>query len=235
MHLTVRRSVSNALCPPETPFCKPSTGPGPSMVGHQKDNALIGQPYVSTGDYSSPHVDASSQAEINAIGVVVIIVILMVLVCLWAGLADWPRGKIKAWVKGRVAKRSERARRKTQALATTTSNAIAEVKGSPTSAKDLSQADIESAVGMINNSMANRTVGPALTMQKNISSTSTVVEEEVMRSVEGSLPPIHVQGTVTSLPKLAEPTRAVVRDSSWPKLPIIPPGSPLGSLRVNRK
>jgi len=222
MHL-IRRDTNATVCPPSVPFCKPSIGPGPALVESQNANALIRQPTATDND-TEVDVDAGSEAEINVVGVVVIVIILLVLLVLWAGLASWPRGKIKAWLKRRSAKGVERARKKALSTNATADTAIAEGLASTTSAVDLTQADIESAVSMINNGVAKelRTVPSAPPLEKNVSEASTVVEKEARIPTKGSP---EVQETVNLAP--VDPSRAVVRDSSWPRLPFISPSSPL--------
>ncbi|THH34164.1 hypothetical protein EUX98_g46 [Antrodiella citrinella] len=214
MYITIR-AISDTVCPPTfPPSCKPSVGPGPAMVESQNAEALLREPNL-TDNATPKDPNAGSEAEINAVGVVVIIFILLILFCLWAGLAGWPRGKIKVWIKHRSEKRIERARQK--AL-----SAMAKNMASTASAVDLTPADIESAVSMINNNVAKGqmlAVGPALPLEKNVSSSSasmvTVVEEEDRIPVKGS-PDAQDSTTPSEVPlSLPESNRAIVRDSSW--------------------
>lgn len=107
---------------------------------------------------------------------------------------------------------------------------------SAASAVDLTEADIESAVSMINTRVAKelRTVPPLALMEKNVSSASTVVEEpaQTKKTVKILVSQESQDVTDASLP--ATPTRAMTRESSLPILPIIPTGSPFASMRSMR-
>lgn len=231
-------TTNDTVCPPTIPFCNPSIGPGPAMVADQSANALI-----TDGLYPSSHnMPTGSEIEVNNLGIVLIIAMVFVLFGLWVWLAKWPRTKIKGWWKARVVKKQEAARQKELDAAIQAEMDLAAGVPSTASAVDLTPADIESAVNMINTRVAKelRTALPPV-MEKNVSSASTVVNSEAstrekktfkVLEPDSEEPQANTDVSVPTTPKT--PPRAVVRESSIPILPIIPTGSPFASMRSVR-
>ncbi|TCD71478.1 hypothetical protein EIP91_008858 [Steccherinum ochraceum] len=251
MHLHRREAANDAFCPPSVVFCNPSIGPGPAMVSaDQNANTLIRQPSDPNVNTLDQH-DVKSEAEINAVGIIVIVIIVVVLFGLWAGFAQWPRGKIKGWWKLWKANKMQKTRLRAEKADGKAVDALAEgTLGATASAVDLTEADIEAAVSQINAKRDDdtsslkgaRTIRPPL--EKQVSSTSTVVVEEPDGRTKDELSVrwenVQVPGPEESLPALptvTEPRRAVTRGSSFPRLPSIPLGlgSPLMQMSMRFK
>lgn len=230
MHL-IRRDTNDTSCPPSIPFCNPSVGPGPAIVRERNTNSFIRQP--NDPEINTNAADGgASEAEINIIGVVVIVVMIIGLFCLWAGLAKWPRGKIRGWFTRLSTHKTEKARDKGVEANTKADKMLAEGMGSTPSAVDLTQADIEAAVSLINARVAQelRTVPPAL--ERNISEASTVVEEE-RRLPLGKITEDTAEHAA-AIPPPEEPPRAAARENSMPRLSLFLPGSTFGSMRFKK-
>lgn len=197
------------------------------MALSQSANAFIRQPNA-TNVNTNETGDPGAEAEINAIGVVVIVIILVVLFSVWVGLAQWPRGKIRAWRKRRSTNKLEKARRKALSANSNADKALtAGTLGMAASAVALTQADIEAAVGNINTRVAGKTQTLPPALEKNASQASTVVIEKSRDLVKDAATDQDENQEAT----LAKPSRAIVRGSSLPKLPFISPGSPFGSMK----
>lgn len=223
---------NGASCPPTIPDCRPSIGPGPAILADQNANALIRKPN-STDPYTTDMGDNGSEIEIGIMGLAVIIIMFLVVVSLWAGLAQYPRGKIKAWVRRWKTDKAQKARRRA-----TLANAKAEedlVEGIPTNAGavDLTPADIESAVSRINLSATKSFVRTPSPLGKVGSGASTVAVEEKDPQQIGTSD-ISPAPTLSSSEDeaAAEPRRSSIRNS-FPGLPFITPGSPFGSSRFS--
>ncbi|KAH8102612.1 hypothetical protein BXZ70DRAFT_794107 [Cristinia sonorae] len=223
-----RRDANDTMCPPTIPHCNPSVGgPGPALVLDRNANTLIRKPN-DTKVNTQEADDDGSQAEINIIGVVIIIIMIFVLFSLWAGLAKWPRGKIRGCIKGCSEGKREKARRKAMKANKKADMAMVEEGlGSTPSAVDLTRADIESAVNALNARVISGELHPIPPpAEKTISVASTVVPIEGGEKENSAF-------SKDNSPLV--PPKALIRESSLPDLPSITPGSPFGSMRFNAK